>query len=214
MHVFLTIFFAGLLLSDARYYKLPYKVATINGRKHRIVWTLDDHPNKTTPTVLRLLKRHKVRATFFVNAYLIKNSKRYPLDWRLRRTVKYYNQIKKAGHVLGNHGHTHQNLCKLSRGRIRWELTSTQTLVKTLTGVTLQYWRPPHGTVCKKANREARQLKLKRVMWDIGDYQVSSSTMWKQLRARVRRKKKASVLLFHNKPKKLRMLLKRVRKGK
>lgn len=214
MGMLLSIVLMPLLCADAKYYTLPYHTATITGKKHRIVWTFDDHPNKTTPKVLALLKRAKLQATFFVNAYTIANSKKYPYDWKLKRVVGYYKKIKSAGHVLANHGHTHRNLCKLSRGRIRWELTSTQNLVKKLIGVTMKYWRPPHGTVCKKANKEAHRLKLKRVMWDIGDYRVSAKTMWRQLIRRVRRRKKATVILFHSDTKKLKTIIGRMKKGR
>jgi peptidoglycan/xylan/chitin deacetylase (PgdA/CDA1 family) len=67
------------------------------GRTRRLVLTFDDGPMaKKTPRILDLLKRRRVKATFFVVGRVIHAG-----------TYRFVRRIVKEGHTLGNHSHHH-----------------------------------------------------------------------------------------------------------
>jgi len=176
--------------------------------EHRLIWTTDDHPNRWTPAFLKLFKQYHKKAIFFVNTYLISNSYRYPHDKRLQRYVSYYKAIKKSGHIFGNHGHTHVDLCTVKRKRLRLELGLPQKLLQKEIKVTPAFWRPPNGTLCKTALVEAKRRKLKLLLWGVSDYKVSIKRMKYLIYVRAfTLKKKSTVLLFHHNVRKLKTFL-------
>ena len=176
--------------------------------KHRIYITIDDHPTTTSMAMLSLLKRCKIKATFFLVGisewYYQKNPRYKPLRQRHKSLVA----IHKAGHVLGNHTVTHRNLCKLTRSKVRWELQTTQRLIKKATGVTPKYWRPPFMASCRVARQEAAKLGLQLVWAHVDDLHGSAKTMWRHVRRRsIRQGKKSTIVLIHKNVKKFKAFL-------
>jgi len=119
-------------------------------RKEKTVYlTFDDGPiPEATPFVLDLLKEHKIKATFFCvgdNVY------KYP---------ELFEQIKKAGHQVGNHTFNHLRGFKCST------LDYAKNVVKANKYINSPLFRPPHGQI-----RFFQLLKLMRrykiVMWDV-----------------------------------------------
>lgn len=196
-----------ILLSTSSPPPIPYTMEMIDGKKHKIFLTVDDHPCRHTSTMLKILKAHKIRATFFVNSWGLRVYYRYPQHQLYK---KYYDRmvsIHRHGHLLGNHSVTHRFLCKLSPSVLRWEINETQRLVKKATGVTMQWWRPPHGIWCRKLYREVQRAGLKSLMWHVADYKKSAGYMYWRTRLRVRRKHSSTIVLFHCAPNKLRRFL-------
>jgi peptidoglycan/xylan/chitin deacetylase (PgdA/CDA1 family) len=185
-----------------------YDVAVSKGVKHRVYLTIDDHPTTTSMAMLRVLKRCKLKATFFLLGtsewYYRKNPKYKPLQRRHKSLLA----IHKAGHTLGNHTVTHANLCKIKRSKVRWELKTTQWLIRKALGVNLTYWRPPFMASCRVARQEARKLKLKLVWAHVDDLHGSAKMMWFRVKRRSRRGKKSTIMLFHKNVKKFKAFLK------
>ena len=202
--------FVTLLLSAASP-GLPFTDEVIDGRKHRIYWSVDDHPCPNTIPMLATLKRYRIRATFFVNAWGVKAYYTAP---QYRPNTYHYKRlmaIHRAGHLLGNHSLSHPFLCKepnrkIRRRWIRWQLRINQRIVLRATKVTMTHFRPPHGIWCRELWQEMRKMKLKPVMWDVADYHRTAASMWRKVRWRARTKP-STILLFHCKPKKLQRFL-------
>ncbi len=101
-----------------------------------IALTFDDGPSKkTTPTVLAALKKHNVRATFFVVG---ENAAKNPA---------LLKEIYAAGHEIANHTYTHPNLKALSEEKIKDELLKTDKIICEITGYTPLVIRAPGGNV-------------------------------------------------------------------
>jgi peptidoglycan/xylan/chitin deacetylase (PgdA/CDA1 family) len=200
-----------LLLILAAVPPLPYTTETIDGKKHKIYWSVDDHPCRGTPGMLATFKKYKIRATFFVNGWGVRYYYRAPQYKPNRRFYDRMVSIHRHGHLLGNHSVTHRNMCQLPTSLIRWEITENQRLVKQVTGVTMKWWRPPHGIRCSKLRREVRRTGLKTLMWNVADYRRSAAYMYWWVRRRVRRKHTSTVVLFHCQPYKLRQFIRLVR---
>jgi peptidoglycan/xylan/chitin deacetylase (PgdA/CDA1 family) len=168
-------------------------------RLHRLYLTFDDHPNPKTNNLLRILRSCKIRSTFFVVSYPEMYYQKGGM-YQTPNTTKLHNslvRIKNDGHILGNHSVSHRNLCRLPIWKIRWELSTTQKLIKAATGIQMKFWRPPHMTRCRKAVRVSRQLGLRTVLAHVDDWKRPSSRMWKMVRYRARRRS-YSIILFHN----------------
>ena len=89
--------------------------------KNKLALTFDDGPARYTETILKILAKHNIRATFFV---LGKKSKENP---------ELLRKIVKAGHLVGNHGYSH------SRFFERFNLS--ETLIKEIIGTKLKFIR-------------------------------------------------------------------------
>lgn len=79
--------------------------------------------------ILRVLEKHKVKATFVVCGGL---AERYP------ETVK---AIHAAGHEIGGHGYHHELAWKLSRDQELETINNTVDILGSLTGERLKGWR-------------------------------------------------------------------------
>jgi peptidoglycan/xylan/chitin deacetylase (PgdA/CDA1 family) len=204
---------ALLVVASPPKVKLPSQQVTIDGKKHTLVWTFDDHPRAQTDRVLPLLKQYKIKATFFVLTYSLAWYYRNPKHPGLTRQYNRVKKIAAEGHLVGNHSHTHPLLCKRSYKHIvRQEIGRAQKLLHKVLGKTPTLWRPPHGFTCRKLRRAVARFKLRWVWWHIGDYKVGAHMMWKKLRKRVARGKTKTILLFHFHVSRLKKFLKLVHK--
>lgn len=133
------------------------KVSHINVDQQVVALTFDDGPHaKLTPIVLDVLKRHQVKATFFVQGQSIKA---YPEV--ARRAVA-------EGHELGNHTWGHAYLSKVSREKATDQLKRTSDIIESTTGQRPKVMRPPGGFVTGAlADWVFADLGMTSVMWDV-----------------------------------------------
>lgn len=94
-----------------------------------------DHVTESVRTVLRLLERHGIRATFFVVGEL---ASEYP---------ELIARIAEAGHELGSHGHTHTPLTELSPESFERELAASVDAIRAAAGVRPAGFRAPNFSV-------------------------------------------------------------------
>lgn len=125
--------------------------------KHAIALTIDDGPDpEWTPSVLRLLDHHRVRATFCVVGVHVAA---YP---RLVRDVH------RAGHAIANHSYTHvQPFASQSERRIVSEIARTQRAVERAAKVTPQLFRSPGGDWSPTVYRTCAEYNLRPLDWDV-----------------------------------------------
>lgn len=107
----------------------PYRIQT---DRKIIALTFDDGPNPPyTDQLLDILKRHDVRATFFLVG---KNVEQHP------DTVK---RMAADGHVIGNHTYSHSFLTNFSKRRLVHELNRSQQVIASVTGISPTFARTP-----------------------------------------------------------------------
>jgi peptidoglycan/xylan/chitin deacetylase (PgdA/CDA1 family)/ubiquinone/menaquinone biosynthesis C-methylase UbiE len=96
--------------------------------------TFDDGPDpEITPLVLKLLKKYKIKAAFFVAG---NKAERYP---------EIIKMILKDGHEIGNHTYTHDPFIMLkSYRRLESEITGADRVIKSF-GIETRAFRPPVG---------------------------------------------------------------------
>lgn len=125
-------------------------------RPDEIAFTYDDGPNDvSTPRLLDLFAEYDVRATFFMIG-------RY-----VRQQPALARRVLAEGHVVANHTMTHPWLAWQSGKRIREEMRGCNAVLEDVLGARIEYFRPPHGARRPAVFREARELGLQVVQWNV-----------------------------------------------
>jgi peptidoglycan/xylan/chitin deacetylase (PgdA/CDA1 family) len=152
-----------------------------------VALTFDDGPDPlTTPELLRLLKKHRVNATFFVTGHRVV---RYP---------QLAKDIMAQGHSLANHSFHHDMLGAFrSTPTMQHEIGAAQRALKDLGIVALAY-RPPMGITSPRLRRVMQKESMFVVnfncrAWDGGNRRIRhlSERILKRVRAN-------DILLLHD----------------
>ncbi len=123
------------------------------------------YPCDKTVAILDTLKKHNVKASFFV-------TKMY-----LEKCSDYAIRMKEEGHMVCNHTVTHSDLVPMSVAEIANEIFDTAEYFYEKTGYTLDpYFRTPKGTYTKKLMTIISDAGYKTVFWSIAynDYTPSA----------------------------------------
>lgn len=152
--------------------------------RKRVALTFDDGPDpKVTKQILDTLEKHNAKATFFM----------------LGSRVEYYsdivNDIKDAGHELGNHTWNHADLTKLSPERITKEIEKTSEIIEEVTGQKVDAFRPPYGAV----NDTVHNITgLPIVLWDVDTLDWKYRDSARLLQVVKEHVKDGSIILMHD----------------
>ena len=139
-----------LELYNARYIK--------DTDKKKIYLTFDaGYENGYTEKILDVLKKHGVRATFFLV--------RHYLDSQPSLVQRMVNE----GHTVGNHTATHPDMSKLnSKEALERELKTVEVRYKEIIGKEmLPLYRPPQGKFSKENLAYAKELGYTTVFWSL-----------------------------------------------
>ena len=108
--------------------------------------TFDDGPDwRYTYPILDILKREKVRATFFLVGRMAEQ--RPDLVLRMVR----------EGHVVANHSWNHPNLTRLDSRRMSEEVDRTNRLISEITGRSPKLFRAPYGSLDRRVEELIRK---------------------------------------------------------
>ena len=119
-------------------------------RKLPLPWGNDD-----TKDLLATLKKHNVKATFFMTGGWIE---KYPDDVKA---------IAAEGHDLGNHSQNHKQMSQLSAEQCKEELMKPHEKVKKLTGKDMILFRPPYGDYNDTLIQVCRENQYYAIQWDV-----------------------------------------------
>ena len=111
--------------------------------------------NEDTPTLLEILKKHNVKATFFMTGGWIE---KYPDDVKA---------IAAGGHDLGNHSENHKHMSQISAEECKTELMKPHEKVKSLTGKDMIVFRPPFGDYNDTLIKVCRENGYYPIQWDV-----------------------------------------------
>ncbi|MGC0417580.1 polysaccharide deacetylase family protein [Embleya sp. AB8] len=114
---------------------VPEPVSTVDAGPQRVAVTFDDGPHPVnTPEVLRVLRRHRVRATFCVVGTEVE---KYP---------ELLEAIHDAGHLIAGHSWSHPNLQKLTPAEVTEEVErNLDAIDQVLPGLRVRWFRAPYG---------------------------------------------------------------------
>lgn len=174
-------------------YKIPqrFRGVTINQAKvpkgkKVIALTFDDGPwNIYTEQILDILKKHEVKATFFVLAQVLK------------RNADVARRIVDDGHTIANHT-WHHWYHRHSPQIAADEIDRSSDLIYEITGVRTNLFRPPGGILHNGLAAYAKKKNYTVVMWsaDSIDYKRPSvSTLVNRV---VKRATPGGIVLLHD----------------
>lgn len=129
-----------------------------NTSEKKIYLTFDaGFENGYTSNILDVLKKHKVKVTFFLVGNYIKTS------------PELVKRMVDEGHLIGNHTFNHPNMSKIAdMESFKKEICSLEDLFKTTTGRDLdKLYRPPQGKYCEKNLEMANELGYKTFFWSL-----------------------------------------------
>lgn len=121
----------------------------------KIALTFDDGPNpETTPKILAVLKKHNIKATFFV------------LGKNVESNHSLLRKIVSDGHIVGSHSWNHPSFWKLTSNEISHQINDTENALLEA-GIRPRYFRYPHGNSTSVANGLLRAKRYKVVGWHV-----------------------------------------------
>ena len=139
------------------------KVITGDPRQRYVALTFDDGPHGArTDTLLDILRRLQVHATFFV---IGKQVQMFPDN---------VGRMALEGHEIGNHTFHHYRLPKIPLAEVAGELNATRDVLTSILGARTRLFRPPGGEYNIDILRVAERNGYVTILWtdDPGDYEA------------------------------------------
>lgn len=151
-------------------------------KNNSVYLTFDDGPYpESTPWILDLLDKHNARATFFC---LGKNVQRYPA---------LFEEIRKRGHSVANHGMNHLDGFK----------STTEDYLNDVAAASIHIpstlFRPAYGRIKHSQYSAIKRQGFKVIFWSLLTYDFDSKlTSDKRLEIIRKKTKGGSILVFHD----------------
>ena len=134
------------------------RLGTAAGRE--IALTFDDGPDpRWTPTVLDLLRKHHVRATFCL------------VGQHVAEHPQLVRRIAAEGHALCNHSWSHDEaMQRRPAASVRADLERTSRAIVQAAGRAPRYYRAPGGNWAPSAVSAADRQQLRLLGWSVDPY--------------------------------------------
>lgn len=160
--------------------------------KKKLYLTFDaGYENGNTEPILDALKKHQVRATFFVVGHYLETA------------PELVERMTEEGHTVGNHTYHHYDMSKLADTEsFAKEMTDVEEKYKEITGEEMtKYYRPPQGKYSIQNLKMAKELGYHTFFWSLAyvdwnqDSQPSHEEAFEKLMGRVH---SGAIILLHS----------------
>lgn len=175
--------------SELRKYDAYY----VGENKEKIIYLTFDcgYENGNTEAILDALKKHNVKATFFVVGHYLESA------------PDLVKRMLADGHTVGNHTYHHPDMSSISSlEQFRKEMDDAATLFEEITGQKMSmYYRPPQGKYSTENLKMAKELGYSTFFWSLAyvdwnqDSQPTHEEAFKKLTGRIH---PGAVVLLHN----------------
>jgi len=154
----------------------------------QIALTFDDVPDpRFTPKVLDILKKHGVKATFFV------------VGSRAKKHPELLRRIHHEGHIIGNHSYSHTPQLTVSlKKNLEADFRRCNDIIKTLTGAEVRFFRPPFGVTNPRYAKVLKKLDLQSVGWSLRSFDTVIKDPQRLLRRITKKLENGSIVLLHD----------------
>ncbi|MEH7495599.1 polysaccharide deacetylase family protein [Neobacillus sp. 3P2-tot-E-2] len=141
--------------------------------------------NEYLPEMLAALKKHQVKASFFLEGRWVKNN------------PDLAKMIVSAGHEVGNHSYTHPDMKRITAVQTRDQLLKTNEVIEAATGNKSIWFAPPSGSYRDETVKIAAELKMKTVMWTVDTIDWQKPTPDQLINRVISKIDKGSMVLMH-----------------
>lgn len=155
--------------------------------KKTVLLTFDDGPhNPNTTRVLEVLKKHGVKAVFFV------------IGKNFTGNETIIKQMIADGHHIGNHSFSHDAWIDLwSAKKISHDVESCQKLIEAYQPGQ-KIIRPPYGVTNPNVASAIKKSGLKSIGWNIRSYDTSIKDVEKIKQRVISKLKPGAIILLHD----------------
>lgn len=156
--------------------------------------TLDDGPSEYTHMLLQVLRKYKVKATFFV------------IGSKCQQFPDVLRQIISDGHTLGNHDWFDRNSSKVAHDVLYQAVKMTNHKIKQISqslkplcisSAVVEHFRPGCGWINSMVQHVAQQLKLQLVLGDCYFHDCLVGVPWLQTCYMKHRIQPGSIVILH-----------------
>jgi peptidoglycan-N-acetylglucosamine deacetylase len=150
--------------------------------------TFDDGPDLThTETILSILKREQLSATFFV------------IGKDLHGKEALVREMDSAGHLIGNHSWNHSVWFDLYPGsRMKQELKDTAKAISDIIGRSPLLFRPPFGVINPILSKVLKKLNYHVIGWNIRSYDTLHKDPKKTVKRILTKVTPGSIIVLHD----------------
>ncbi|MEC7645953.1 MAG: polysaccharide deacetylase family protein [Bacteroidota bacterium] len=147
------------------------------------IWlTFDDGPSpKATPFILNILKKERIKATFFL------------VGRSIEKHPELLEKITDEGHIVANHSYSHINGWKSNNTNYFNDIKKCQKFIPEN-----KLFRPPYGKISPLQIRHLKK-KYNIILWDVLSWDFSSKITPKKIKDNVLKNTVGgSIIVFHN----------------
>jgi len=179
-------------LCGSFFIRWDYHLKSLHAKKNiNQTWvsiTFDDGPNdEFTPAVLALLKKHNAKATFFC------------IGQRVEKHPETLKRIIEEGHSIGNHTYSHsKSFGFFGKDKVKDELLKTKLLIKDLTGLEMNLYRPAFAVTNPMIEKAVIDLNLKSIGWNVRSLDTTSRSEKLILKRITSKVSKGDIILLHD----------------
>lgn len=162
-------------------------IYSVSTDQKRVALTFDAAwGNSNTQAILSILKKHSVRATFFVTGEW---AEKYPDDLKA---------IAADGHEIANHSDRHGHVAKLNKDEIKADAESCNGKIERIIGKRPAFYRGPYGEYTNSSIEAVSELGLLSIQWNVDSIDWREDATEKTVYERVMKKVGCgSIILFH-----------------
>ncbi|HRF99668.1 MAG TPA: polysaccharide deacetylase family protein [Bacteroidia bacterium] len=181
--------FAIIQFCGAYFIGLNFHLTSINSlntNEKKVLLTFDDGPHTNTIKVLEILKKHNVKAVFFV------------IGKNIQGNEAILKEIVADGHQIGNHSFSHHNFIDLwSTKKVAEDFASCEKLIEQYQPNT-KLFRPPYGVTNPNIAKALKQLNLQSIGWNVRSYDTSIKDVEKIKQRVLSQLKPGAIILLHD----------------
>jgi peptidoglycan/xylan/chitin deacetylase (PgdA/CDA1 family) len=186
LFLYLSIEFLG-----AYFIGLNFHLTSLNHldkNQNKIALTFDDGPcDPQSNAVLDTLKKHNVKATFFV------------IGKNVFKNETIIKRMAEEGHSVGSHSYSHDYWIDLwGAAKLERDIIQSLASIQYVTGKPVKLFRPPYGVTTPNFAHVLKKLKLQSVGWNVRSYDTSTTDTNKVLARVLQQSKNGSVILLHD----------------
>jgi len=174
----------------AYFIQFNFHLTSINSlatTEKKVLLTFDDGShNPNTTKVLEVLKKHDVKALFFI------------IGKNIAGNEHILQQLVDEGHQLANHSYSHAFWFDVwSTKKVTNDLAACQQLINAYQA-SPQLFRPPYGVTNPNIAKAVKKLNLQSIGWNIRSYDTSTNDIEKITQRILSQLKPGAIILLHD----------------